>query len=97
MADANLGEVAASVWEQKIGKKPADNIFTSYALFHFLGEKGFKEEADGGRLIEFSLEYVVNTTFKSYSELETLDPTRDPVFDAARYVWNINAGTVVYS
>jgi len=92
-----LGEVAASVWEQKIGTKPQDNIFESHALFHFLGKDGFKEEADGGRLIEHSLEFVINTTFKSYSELETLDSTRVTVFDAARYEWKINAGTVVYS
>ena len=97
MADANLGEVAASVWEAKIGTKPTDNIFTSYALFHFLGEKGFKEEADGGRIIEHSLEYVVNSTFKSYSEMETLDTSRITVFDAARFEWKVNAGTVVYS
>ncbi len=97
MADPNLGEVAASVWEQKIGTKPDDNIFESHALFHFLGKKGFKEEADGGRLIEHSLEYVINSTFKSYSELEVLDTSRITVFDAARFDWKINAGTVVYS
>ena len=97
MADPNLGEVAASVWEAKIGTKPNDNIFDSYALFHFLGDEGFREEADGGRLIEMSLEYVINSTFKSYSEVETLDTTRVTVFDAARYDWKINAGTVVYS
>jgi len=97
MADPNLGEVAASVWEQKIGTTPNDNIFESHALFHFLGEEGFKEEADGGRLIEFPLEYAINSTFKSYSELETLDSSRITVFDAARYEWKVNAGTVVYS
>lgn len=97
MADPNLGEVAATVWEKKIGKKPEDNIFASNALFHFLGEEGFKEEADGGRLIEFGIEYAENTTFKSYGELETLDTTRIPVFDCARFDWKINAGTVVYS
>ena len=97
MPDPNLGEVVASVWEQRIGTKPNDNIFESHALFHFLGEEGFKEEADGGRLIEFPLEYVINSTFKSYSELETLDTSRVTVFDAARFEWKVNAGTVVYS
>lgn len=96
-ADPNLGEVAATVWEQKFGSKPTDNIFLSNALFYFLGEQGFKEEADGGRLIEFGLEYAENSTFKSYSELDTLDTTRVSVFDAARFDWKINAGTVVYS
>lgn len=97
MADPNLGEVAATVWEQKFGSKPTDNIFLSNALFYFLGEDGFKEEADGGRLIEFGLEYAANTTFKSYGELEALDTTRISVFDASRFDWKINAGTVVYS
>ena len=97
MPDPALGQVVASVWENVIGKKPSDNIFNSRALFYFLGEKGFKEEADGGRLIEFSLEYAENTTFKSYSETEELDTTRIDVYDAARFEWKINAGTVVYS
>lgn len=97
MPDPNLGQVAASVWENVIGKKPSDNIFNSRALFFALGEQGFKEEADGGRLIEFSLEYAENTTFRSYGELDTLDTTRIDVFDAARFDWKICAGTVVYS
>ena len=97
MADVNLGQVTASVWEKVIGKKPSDNIFTSRALFYFLGEKGFKESSDGGRLIEFSLMYAENTTFKSYAETEELDTTRVDVFDAARFDWKINAGTVVVS
>lgn len=97
MADVNIGQNAASVWEQVIGKKPTNQVLTSRALFHFLGEKGFKEEADGGRLIEFSLSYALNTTFKSYGEVEDLDTTRIDVFDAARFEWKINAGTVVYS
>lgn len=97
MADPNLGQVAASVWESVIGKKPSDNIFTSRALFYFLGDKGFKEESDGGRLFEMSLMYAENTTFKSYSENEELDTSRIDVFDAARYEQKIVAGTVVYS
>lgn len=96
-ADPDIGEAAATVWEQKFGKKPEDNVFNSNALFYFLGEEGFKEEADGGRLIEFTITYAANTTFRSYGELETLDTTRVSVFDAYRYDWKINAGTVVYS
>lgn len=97
MPDVNIGEVASTVWEARVGKKPTDNIFTSNALFYFLGEEGFKEDVDGGRLIEFGLEYAENTTFKSYGELETLDTTRISVFDAARFDWRICAGTVVFS
>ena len=97
MADPNIGQTTASLWEAVIGSKPTDNIFDSRALFHALGEDGFKEQADGGSQIEMSLEYATNTTFKSYGELEELDTTRIDVFDAARYAWKISAGTVVWS
>src|ERR1051326_3595342 len=96
-ADPNLGEVAASVWDKKIGGKPTDNIFNSRALFYLLREKGFKESAAGGKTFEFSLNYAENTTFKSYGEFDALDTTRINVFDAAQYVVKIHAGTVAYS
>lgn len=97
MADPNLGEVAATVWEQKFGKKPTDNIFNSRALFFLLESEGFREEADGGRLIEFGLTYAENYTFHSYGEYDSLDTTRVNVFDAARFDWKIAAGVVQYS
>lgn len=97
MVDVNIGQTPAAVWESVIGSKPTDNIFTSRGLFYFLGDKGFKESSDGGRLIEFSLMYAENTTFRSYAETEDLDITRIDVFDAARFDWKVNAGTVVFS
>lgn len=97
MADVNIGEVAASVWEKKFGKAPTDNIFNSRAFFYSMGEDGFKEEADGGRLFEHSVEYAENTNFHSVGEMEELDTSRIPVFDAARFNQKIHAGTVVYS
>lgn len=97
MADPNLGEVAATVWDNKIGGKPSDNIFNSRALFYLFGEQGFKESADGGKTIEFTLNYAENTTFKSYGEFDTLDTTRINVFDAAQYTIKIHAGTLMYS
>ena len=97
MADVQLGQVTSTVWENVMGTGPNDNIFNSRAFFYFLGEKGFKEETTGGRLIEFTLEYASNTTFKSYAESEELDTSRIDVFDASRFEWKINAGTVVVS
>ena len=108
MADPNLGQVTATVWEQVIGRTPNDNIFNSRAFFYSLsggGNPGLKkgvgfdgrDASAGGRVFDFTLEYAVNTTFKSYSEMETLDTTRIDVFDAARYDWKISAGTVVWS
>lgn len=97
MADPQLGEVAASVWEAKIGKKPTDNVFNSRALFFAFGEDGFKEEVDGGRLFERSVEYAENTTHAMQGEMDTIDTTRIQVFDAARFNQKIAAGSVVYS
>jgi hypothetical protein len=97
MADPNVGEVVASVYEKKFGKKPTDNIFNSRAFFFFLSEDGFKEKADGGRLYEFDVEYAENTTNQMQGEMDTIDTTRIPVFDAARFNIKIAAGSIVYS
>lgn len=97
MADPNLGEIASTVWDNKIGGKPTDNIFNSRALFYLLGEQGFKEAADGGKTFEYTLNYAENSTFRSYGEFDVLDTTRINVFDAAQYTVKIHAGTVVYS
>jgi hypothetical protein len=97
MADPQLGQVAASVFEAKVGKKPTDNIFNSRALFYLLGDEGFKEEVSGGRLFEVSLQYAENTTHAMQGEMDPIDTTRIDVFDAARYNQKIAAGTVVYS
>lgn len=97
MADPNIGEIAASVWDKKIGGKPTDNIFASRALFYLLNEGGFKEVADGGKTFEFTLNYAENSTFKSYGEFDVLDTSRVNVFDAAQFVPKTHAGTVVYS
>jgi hypothetical protein len=97
MSVPDIGQVVASAWEALMTDKPVDNIFTSQGLIYLLNEEGFKESAAGGRQFEFTVEYAVNTTFKSYGELETLDTTRIDVFDAARYDQKIFAGTVQFS
>jgi hypothetical protein len=97
MAEPNIGQIAATAWEFVHGDGPTDNIFTSQALLYLLREGGHQEYADGGRLFEMTVEYKINPTFKSVSEMETLDTTRVDVFDAARYEQKIVAGTVVFS
>lgn len=97
MAEPNLGQIAASVFEKRIGGKPRDVIFNSRAFFFSLSKKGFREEADGGRTFEFSLEYAENSNFHSYGEMDELDTARVNVFDAVRYDPKIAAGTVVLS
>lgn len=97
MATPQLGQVTATVWEKKIGKKPTDNIFNSRAFFFSLNKDGFKEEADGGRVFELGVEFAENTNFHSYGEADELDTTRIDVFDAARFDPKIAAGTVVFT
>ena len=97
MADPNLGEIAATVWEKRFGKKPTDNIFNSRAFFFSMGKDGFKESADGGRVFEYGVEFAENSNFHSYGEMEELDSSRISVFDAARFDQKICAGTVVFS
>jgi hypothetical protein len=92
-----LGQLAASTFEKVAGAGPEDNVFTSQFLLWMLKRgKGFRK-LDGGQLIEESLEYAENTTFRSYSDLETLDTTRIDVFDAARFNWKEVGGTIVFS
>src|SRR6188768_1755184 len=99
MAEPNITQVVATAWEWVHGSDDPelrDNIFTSQALLYLLREGGHQTYADGGRLFEMTVEYKVNPTFKSVSEMETLDTTRVDVFDAARYEQKIVAGTVVF-
>ena len=97
MADPNLGQVTATVWESKLGGKPRDVIFNSRAYFFSLSKNGFREISDGGRVFEFTLEFAENSNFRSYTELEQLDTSRIDVFDAVRYDPKIAAGTVIIS
>ncbi|MGV1037709.1 MAG: phage major capsid protein [Candidatus Nanopelagicales bacterium] len=96
MADILLGEVAASVWDKKIGGKPNDVVFNSRALFYLLKE-GFQESAGGGKTFEFTIEHSENPNFKSYGEYDLLDTGHGDTFDAAQFTAKIHAGTVKYS
>lgn len=97
MAAPNLGQVGATVFEKVVSRDPADNVFKSWLILKLLKENdGFAKE-DGGAQIEEPLEYAENTTFRSFSDLETLDTTRIDVFDAARFPWKEVGGTIVFS
>lgn len=97
MATPALGQLIASVFEKVAGAGPEDNIFTSQFLLWYLKENGGFRQLDGGRLIEETLDYAENSSFKSYSDLETLDTTRYDTVDAARYDWKEIGGTIVIS
>jgi hypothetical protein len=97
LADPNIGQITATVFERVVARKPEDNVFLSQALLYLLKNgNGFKSEP-GGSLIEEGVEYAENTTYKSYGELETLDTTRIDVIDAFRFDWKQIAGTITFS
>src|SRR6185436_16803850 len=98
MANPNLGQTTATVFERSTSRNPADNVFTSQLLLKTIqGGNGFKKEP-GGRLVEEPLMYAENSSFRSYSETEVLDTTRYDVFDAARFDWTQpSCGTIVFS
>jgi hypothetical protein len=98
MANPNLGQVAATVFERSVSRNPADNVFTSQQLLKFIqGGNGFKKEP-GGRLVEEPLMYSENSSFHSYSATGVLDTTQYDVFDAARFDWSLPAcGTIVFT
>jgi hypothetical protein len=98
MANPNLGQTTATVFERVTSRNPADNVFTSQQLLKFIqGGGGFKKEP-GGRLVEEPLMYAENSSFRSYGETEQLDTTRYDVFDAARFDWSQPVcGTIVFS
>jgi hypothetical protein len=73
-----------------------DQIMGSQALLNTLID-GYKEVVPGGRLFEWTIEYAINTTFKSYGEVERLDVTRIDCLDCTRYDHRIFAGTIQFT
>jgi hypothetical protein len=97
MAEPNIGQVAASAWESIWTDGPVDNVFTSQALLYLFKDGGYQEDVAGGRLFEADVEYAMNGSFASTSEMGVLDTTRFDTFDAARQEQKIWAGTIVFS
>jgi len=91
------GQTVAADWEAVVGTSPEDNIHDDYWLFNRLSKgKGFKS-VDGGRTINWNLEYALNTTVAPYTDTDTISTTRVDVFDEAIFQWKEIAGTAVMS
>lgn len=98
MAVPQYGQAVASAFENVITSKPVDQIFDEHWLFqHFTKGNGGLKYLDGGRNIEVTLDYLVNPSFKSYSDMETLDTNRVDTVDAATFEWKEHGGTIVWS
>lgn len=98
MANPNVGQIVATSWHRVVTDKPEDQVFGDRWLFdQFTTANGGLKKLDGGDQIEVTLQYATNTTFRSYSDMETLDVQRIDVIDAAQYDWKEHGGTITYS
>jgi hypothetical protein len=97
MADPNVGQRVAANWEAVVKTKPEDQINDDYWLLNRLSKgEGFRG-LSGGDFIVGPIEYQLNTTVASYSDLDTISTNRSDVFDRFEYQWKEYAGTVVIS
>ncbi len=97
MADPNRGHRVASNWELVVKTKPEDQIHDDYWLFNRLSQgEGFVGKS-GGDFITQPIEYGLNTTVASYSDLDPIDLTRVDVFDRYEAQWKEYAGTYTLS
>jgi hypothetical protein len=97
MANPNVGQRVASNWEVVVKTKPEDQINNDYWLFNQLSTgEGFVGKS-GGDFIVQPIEYALNGSVSSYSDLDTISTTRYDVFDRYEAQWKEYAGTYVLS
>jgi hypothetical protein len=97
MANPNVGQRVAANWELVVKTKPEDQINNDYWLFNRLSEgEGFVGKS-GGDFITTPVEYSLNGSVASYSDLDTISTTRYDVFDRYEAQWKEYAGTYVIS
>jgi hypothetical protein len=98
MANPNIGQVIAATWTRLVTDKPEDNIFYDRWLFdQFTTKNGGIRKVTGGERIGVSVEYAINSTFRSYSDAEVLEIQPQTIFDEAQYTWAEHSGTINYS
>lgn len=91
---ANVGDLVAQAWQNKVGTKPEDNIGDEYSeLDRIVNGKAFKG-LTGGRSIILPIEYALNSTVQAVTPTQTLDVTAEELFDEAEFQWKQYAGTV---
>jgi len=97
MANPNVGQRVAANWELVVKTKPEDQIHDDYWLFNRLSKGEAFVGKSGGDFITCPIEYGLNTTVSSYSDLDLIDTTRVDVFDRYEAQWKEYAGTYVIS
>ena len=97
MAAPNDGQRVAANWELVVKTKPEDQIHDDYWLLNQLSQgEGFVGKS-GGDFITCPIEYALNTTVGSYSDLDVISTTRSDNFDRYEAEWKEHAGSYVIS
>src|SRR5690606_5379902 len=97
MADPNVGQRIAANWELVVKTKPEDQIHDDYWLLNRLSQGNGFVGKSGGDFITAPIEYALNGTVGSYSDLDIISTTRYDVFDRYEAQWKEHAGTYVIS
>jgi hypothetical protein len=97
MPAPNAGQRVAANWELVVKTKPEDQIHDDYWLLNQLSQgEGFMGKS-GGDFIVQPIEYGLNTTVASYSDLDTISTSRVDVFDRYEAQWKEYAGSYAIS
>jgi hypothetical protein len=96
-SNPNVGQRVAANWELVVKTKPEDQIHADYWLFNQLSKGDGFVGKGGGDYITCPIEYGLNTTVGSYSDLDIISTTRSDVFDRYEAQWKEYAGTYVLS
>jgi hypothetical protein len=97
MANPNVGQRVAANWELVVKTKPEDQINNDYWLFNQLSKGDGFVGKSGGDFITCPVEYALNTTVSSYSDLDIISTTRTDTFDRYEAQWKEYAGTFTLS
>ena len=97
MANPNVGQRVAANWELVVKTKPEDQINADYWLFNRLSEGDGFVGKSGGDFITCPIEYSLNPTVSSYSDLDTINTTRSDNFDRYEAQWKEYAGVYAIS
>lgn len=97
MANVNAGQRVAANWELVVKTKPEDQIHDDYWLFNQLSQGDGFVGKSGGDFIVQPIEYTLNGTVASYSDLDVISTTRYDVFDRYEAQWKEYAGTYAIS
>lgn len=96
MADVNLGQLAATTWENARGEI-TDNIFKQHVLLDHLKSNSGTKMYEGGLFMREPLMYGTNSTVTAFSGTDTLPLDYQEGIDAARYTPKFYNVSIVFS